>query len=158
MNVGAWLLWGFAATVVLTALLAGSQSLHLTRMNLPYLLGTLVTPDRDRARAIGVGIHLLNGWAFSLLYVLTFHLLGRATWYLGAGIGLIHAFFVVTVGLPALPGIHPRMAGETRGPTVARPLEPPGRLALHYGARTPISVLVAHLVYGAILGGFYPLS
>jgi len=26
---------------------------------------------------------------------------------------------------------------------------------LHYGVQTPVSVLVAHLVYGAVLGGFY---
>jgi len=49
------------------------------------------------------------------------------------------------------------LAGETRGPTVARSLEPPGFLGLHYGPRTPISLLFSHLVYGAILGAFYPL-
>jgi len=58
-------------------------------------------------------------------------------------------------GLPVMPGVHPRMASELRGPTVARQLEPPGFLALNYGARTPISVLIAHLAFGAILGGFY---
>lgn len=157
MNVGAWLLWGFGATVVLTAVLAGSQAANLTRMNLPYLLGTMVTPDRDRAKVIGILLHVLNGWAFSLIYVLAFHTLGAARWWIGAGIGLVHAAFVITVGLPALPGMHPRMAGETQGPTVARQLEPPGRLGLHYGARTPLSLLAAHFVYGAILGAFYPL-
>jgi hypothetical protein len=30
-------------------------------------------------------------------------------------------------------------------------------MALNYGRRTPISVIVAHLVYGAILGAFYRL-
>jgi hypothetical protein len=52
-------------------------------------------------------------------------------------------------------GLHPRMAGEHRGPTAPRQLEPPGFMALHYGYQTPASVLVAHVVYGAILGGFY---
>ena len=47
------------------------------------------------------------------------------------------------------------MASELRGPTVARQLEPPGFLALNYGARTPISMLIAHLAFGAMLGGFY---
>jgi hypothetical protein len=49
------------------------------------------------------------------------------------------------------------MASERHGPTVARQLEPPGFLALHYGRRTPLSVIISHLVYGAILGAFYRL-
>ena len=31
MNVGSWLLWGFVSTVVLTAILAGSQGLGMIR-------------------------------------------------------------------------------------------------------------------------------
>ena len=155
MNVGSWLLWGFVGTVVLTSVLAGSQGLGLTRMNLPYLLGTIFTPSRDRAKLIGVLIHFVNGWLFSLLYVAAFHSWGAATWWLGALIGLVHATFVLAVGMSFLPALHPRMANEQYGPTVVRQLEPPGFLALHYGIRTPISVLLAHLAFGAILGAFY---
>jgi hypothetical protein len=155
VNVASWLVWGFAATVVLTAILSGSQSLGLTRMNLPYILGTMLTPDRDRAKAIGVLVHLLNGWVFSLVYVAAFHQWGGPAWWKGAAIGAVHAAFVLVAGMPALPGLHPRMASEARGPTVVRQLEPAGFLALHYGRRTPISVLLAHLAFGAILGGFY---
>ncbi|HKB00852.1 MAG TPA: hypothetical protein VKD90_01475 [Gemmataceae bacterium] len=157
MNLGSWLLWGFVATVVLTTVLAGSQGLRLSRMNIPYLLGTLATPDRDRAKLLGVGIHFVNGWLFSLLYVAAFHAWGSATWWLGAITGLVHAGFVLAVGLPVLPAMHPRMAGEQRGPTVVRQLEPPGFLGLHYGYQTPVSVVVAHFLFGAILGGFYSL-
>jgi hypothetical protein len=157
MNWECWLLWGFVGTVVLTTILSGSQGLGMTRMNIPYLLGTMFTPSRDRAKLIGVCIHLLNGWLFSLLYIAAFHLLGMATWWLGAFIGLVHASFVLTVAMPILPSLHPRMANEQYGPTVVRQLEPPGFLALHYGIQTPISVLLAHVVFGAILGGFYPL-
>jgi hypothetical protein len=150
-------LWGFVATVVLTTVLAGSQGLGLTRMNIPYLLGTLATPDRDRAKLLGIGIHFVNGWLFSLVYVAAFHAWGEATWWLGAVTGLVHASFVLTAGLPVLPALHPRMAGEQRGPTVVRQLEPPGFLGLHYGYQTPVSVLAAHALFGAILGGFYSL-
>jgi hypothetical protein len=31
-------------------------------------------------------------------------------------------------------------------------------MALHYGRRTPLSVLAGHLIYGAILGAFYGLA
>jgi hypothetical protein len=143
---------------VLTTLLAGSQALGLTRMNIPYMLGTMVTPDRDRAKVAGFGLHLVNGWLFAALYAAAFQSWRRATWWLGALIGVVHAGFVLAVGLPALPGLHPRMAGERQGPTPTRQLEPPGFLALHYGRRTPVSVVLAHVVYGGILGAFYRLK
>jgi uncharacterized membrane protein YagU involved in acid resistance len=155
MNWDSWLLWGFVSTVVLTAILGGSQGWGLTRMNLPYLLGTMFTPNRDRAKLFGVLVHFANGWIFSLVYVAAFHAWGMATWWLGALTGLVHASFVLAVLMPVLPGMHPRMANEQYGPTVVRQLEPPGFLALHYGIQTPISVIVAHIVFGAILGAFY---
>ncbi len=155
MNVASWLLWGFAATVVLTTLLAGSQGLGLTRMNMPYLLGTMVTADRDRAKAIGIALHLVNGWLFSLVYVAAFEVTGLATWPFGAAIGLVHGAFVATVALTFLPGLHPHMASEHQAPTSAPLLEPPGFLGLNYGPQTPISILLSHLVFGLILGAFY---
>lgn len=155
MNWGSWFLWGFVATLVLTTIMAGSQGLRLTRMNLPYMLGAMFTPSRDRAKLIGIGVHVLNGWLFSLLYVAAFQEWGQATWWTGAAIGFVHAAFVLTAGMRLLPGLHPRMATEQQGPTVMRQLEPPGFLALNYGYQTPISVLIAHVAYGIILGSFY---
>jgi len=155
MNWGSWALWGFVGTVMLTTAMTASQGLRLTRMDIPYLLGTMFTADRDRAKLLGFIVHLLNGWLFSLVYVAAFHAWGQATWWRGALIGLVHAAFVLTVGMRLLPGLHPRMASEAQGPTVMRQLEPPGFLALHYGIRTPISVFFAHILFGTILGAFY---
>jgi hypothetical protein len=155
MNITSWLLWGFSATLVLTTLLAASQGLGFTRMNIPYLLGTWFTADRDRAPLYGFLMHLLNGWCFSLLYVVAMNAAHRHDWIFGAAIGLVHGAFVLAVALPALPGLHPRMASATHGPTVTRQLEPPGFLALNYGFSTPVSVILAHALYGAILGLMY---
>jgi hypothetical protein len=127
-------------------------------MSIPFMLGTFFTPDRDRAKLIGFVVHLLNGWWIAAIYAAFFQNLGTANWLLGAGIGLVHGLFALVAVLPLLPGLHPRMASEQRGPTPTRLLEPPGFLALHYGHRTPITVLVAHMIYGAILGGFYGLA
>lgn len=66
-------------------------------------------------------------------------------------VGVVQAIFVLAVALPAL---HPRIANEQYGPTVARQLEPPGFLGLHYGIRTPISVVIAHIIFGTSLGRF----
>ena len=151
-------LWGFVATVVLTGMMAGSQALGLTRMNLPFMLGTMTTPNRDRAKLVGFAMHLVNGWLFAGLYAAAFQSWRRATWPLGAAIGLVHGLFVLVAGMPLLPSLHPRMASEEQGPTPTRQLEPPGFLALNYGKQTPISVILAHLVYGGILGAFYRIK
>ena len=155
MNRGGALLWGFVGTVVLTGLMSASQGLGLSRMSLPYMLGTLFTADRDKAKLVGFGVHLVNGWLFAFLYAAAFESWRRASWWRGFLIGLVHGSFVLLTGMSLLPGLHPRMASGQHGPTPTRQLEPPGFLALNYGRRTPLSVLLAHLVYGSILGAFY---
>ena len=91
MNWGSWLFWGFVSTLLLTTTLGGLQGLGLTRMNLPYTLGLMVTGDRDRARLYGFFFQLANGWGFSLLYVLMFESWGVASWWRGLVIGVLHA-------------------------------------------------------------------
>jgi len=157
MNWESWLLSGFVATLALSTLLATTQGLGLTRMNLPYLLGTFFTPEREKAKIYGFFVHLANGWAFSILYILIFESRHAVSWWFGAILGLAHALFVLTVGMSLMPGLHPRMASEQHGPNADRQLEPPGFMALHYGYQTPLSVFLAHAVFGAILGSLYHL-
>lgn len=157
MNWQSWIFSGFIATLALATLLATSHGLGLTRMNLPYMLGTVVTADRDKARLYGFFAHMLNGWVFSLAYVFIFESRQMVNWWFGMLIGLAHALFVLTVGMSLLPTLHPRMASERHGPTAHRQLEPPGFMALNYGYQTPISVFVSHAVFGAILGWLYRL-
>ena len=158
MNPGRILLWGFVATIVLSTVMAGSQNLGYTRMSLPFLLGTIVTPNRDRAMLYGLLMHVANGWMFALLYALAFESWRSATWWLGALVGIVHASFVLAVAMPIIPAMHPRMVSEYFGPTPNRQLQPPGFLALNYGRRTPLVTLASHIVYGAILGAFYRLA
>ncbi|HEX5473060.1 MAG TPA: hypothetical protein VFX12_00245 [Vicinamibacterales bacterium] len=155
MNFGGILLAGFAATILLTTIMSASQGLGFTRMSMPFLLGTIFTPGRDRAMVFGVAAHFVNGMVFALLYGAIFHELGWANTLLGAAMGLVHGFFLLTIGMLILPGIHPHMVSEYYGPTPNRLLQPPGFLALHYGRGTPVSTLIAHVIYGAILGALY---
>ncbi|HLH09070.1 MAG TPA: hypothetical protein VKW78_17665 [Terriglobales bacterium] len=158
MNWSSWLLWGFLATLVLTTISEVTQGLGLTRMNMPYLLGTMITPDRDRAKLYGFFIHVFWGWGFSLVYVLIFEALHETGWWRGVIIGLVQAVFLLVAVVNLLPGLHPRMASEQHGPESANLLEPPGFLALNYGARTPFAIFLSHAVFGAILGIFYHLK
>ena len=157
MNLPSILLWGFAATVVLTALTILAQSLGLTRIDIPFILGTMFTADRDRAKFIGLIVHLINGWIFALVYGLFFEQTHRATWWFGALIGVMQGLIVVVAILPLLPGIHPRMVSDFRGPEPTRLLEPPGFLLTNYGRMTPVVTIIAHAIYGAILGAFYSM-
>jgi hypothetical protein len=157
MNLPSILLWGFAATIVLTTLTIAFQSLGLTRIDIPFIVGTMFTPDRDRAKVIGVALHVVNGWVFAIVYALFFQTIHEATWWFGALMGALQGVFVVVVLLPVLPGVHPRMVSDFRGPEPTRLLEPPGFLATNYGRKTPLIIVLVHSIYGAILGAFYLL-
>lgn len=152
MDWAAWALVGLLATAALTAVMTTAQLAGFTRLDLPLLLGTLVTEDPDRARAAGFFIHLAVGQCFALGYAATFAHLQLATWWLGALIGMLHVAVALLALLPLLPGLHPRMASHRAGPASTAVLEPPGLLALNYGIQTPVVAIVAHLIYGAVLG------
>lgn len=152
MDWAGWAVFGLVATAALTAVMTSAQLAGLTRLDLPLVLGTLVTEDPDRARVAGFVIHLGVGQVFALGYLTFFALLGRATWWLGGLLGLLHVSVALMVLLPLLPGLHPRMASHRAGPGSRAVLEPPGLLALNYGIQTPVVAVAAHLVYGVLLG------
>ena len=152
MDWAGWVLFGLVATAALTVVMIVAQLTGRTRLDLPLLLGTVVTEDPDRARVAGFFIHLLIGEGFAFGYAATFALLDRATWWLGGLLGLLHAAVALTVLVPLLPGVHPRIASDRAGPASTAALEPPGLFALNYGAQTPIVAIAAHLVYGIALG------
>ncbi|WP_416416165.1 hypothetical protein [Paenarthrobacter aromaticivorans] len=152
MDWAGWALFGLLATGVLTAVMIAAQMAGWTRLDLPLVLGTVLSPDPDRARVAGFFVHLAVGQAFALGYAATFALLGLATWWIGALLGLVHVAVALTVILPLLPGVHPRMASPRAGPASRAVLEPPGLLGLNYGIQTPAVAIVAHVVYGIVLG------
>jgi hypothetical protein len=149
-----WAVFGLVATTGLTATMIVAQLAGRTRLDLPLMLGTLTSEDPDRARVAGFAIHLIVGQAFALFYAAGFAALDRSGWLLGALFGLAHAVVALTVLVPLLQGVHPRMASERAGPNSTAVLEPPGLFALNYGIATPMVALGAHVVYGAVLGLF----
>jgi hypothetical protein len=157
MNVASIVLWGFAATMTLTTILLAGQSLGITRIDMPFIIGTMFVSNRDRAKIVGYAVHVINGWWFAAIYALFFEQLHMATWWLGAAIGSLQGFVVVVALLPLLPGLHPRMVSDSRGPEPTRLLEPPGFMATNYGRMTPVMTVFAHTIYGIILGAFYAL-
>jgi hypothetical protein len=155
MTVWSALAGGFVGTIVLTSSLRFAQETGLTRMDLPLLLGTVFTARRSRAMVIGYAVHFVNGLLFALLYYAIFRAVGHAGWLFGLFLGGVHALFAggALVGV-LLPAIHPRMGTPWSDAEETPLLEPPGFLLENYGSRTAVGNLLAHLAYGAIVGGF----
>jgi hypothetical protein len=149
------LVGGLVGTVVLTTILRGASELRLTRIDLPFLLGTALTGDRVRAKAVGYALHFGFGLLFALVYAAIFGVLDRAGVLLGAALGLVHALFAGSALVNVLlPAVHPRMGTGYDAAGSSPLLEPPGFMLLNYGRRTPLVTIVAHVLYGAIVGGF----
>jgi hypothetical protein len=144
---------GFAGTLVLATALSGATELRLTRMDLPFLLGTAFSADRARAKLIGYLLHFAAGVVFALAYYAVFVAIGHAGWRLGMLFGLAHALFAGTVLVNViLPVVHPRMATFYSAANSEGLVEPPGFMLTNYGRATPIVTLLGHLLYGAIVG------
>src|SRR5215216_2738388 len=150
---------GFVGTLVLTTALRAASELGLTRIDLPFLLGAIVSAERTRAKALGYAMHFVAGQLFAFVYFAIFSTLDESGWWLGALFGLVHGLFAGTALVNLLlPLVHPRMATDlTAAPAVAR-LERPGFMMVHYGVRTPLVSLSAHIAYGALVGGFVSLA
>jgi hypothetical protein len=159
MSIWGALAGGFVGTLVLTSMLRAAGELGLSRMDLPFLLGTAFSSDRVRAKALGYLLHFVAGLAFALLYFGVFSAIGRSGFALGALFGLLHGVFAGTALVNVLlPVLHPRMGTPLSAADSQPLLEPPGFLMLNYGRRTPFVTLIAHIAYGAIVGGFVSLA
>ena len=159
MTIWGALAGGFVGTLVLTTMLRAASELRLTRIDLPFLLGTALTSDRKRAKTLGYLAHFGFGFLFALGYFAIFWAIGRSGWLLGGLLGLLHGVFAASALVNVLlPVVHPRMGNSMSAADTVAHLEPPGFLMLNYGRRTPIVMLVAHVLYGAIVGGFIALS
>jgi len=146
------LVWGLIATALMTTVMEGAQMLGFSRMSLPFLFGTFFTDSRERAQVFGYVLYALGGLVFGFFYVGAFLTLGYASWWLGLVMGFVHGLFLITVVLPMMPYIHPRMATEYDGPTSKRRLEPPGPFGLHYGRLTPTITVIGQTLFGLVLG------
>jgi hypothetical protein len=155
---------GLAGGVVMTAMMTMMRKAGKTEMDMALLQGTMFTGDSAKARPIGLMMHLvvMSALVFGSIYALLFAWLdvgSGSAWWTGALIGLVHGL-VAGVVMAMMPAVHPRMtatatAGSPSGPAVE--LKPPGPFAKNYGAATPPGVVMAHVIYGLVVGLVYAL-
>jgi hypothetical protein len=137
---------GLAGTLVLTTMLRAASELGITRMDLPFLLGTAITADRVRAKTIGYALHFGFGLLDALAYCAIFVVIDQSGFLLGAVFGLVHGLFASTALVNVLlPVVHPRMGTGFTAAGASPLLEPPGFLLLNYGRRTPLVTIIAHI-------------
>jgi hypothetical protein len=159
MNAWGAVAGGFVGTVVLTTTLRTASELGLTRMDLPFLLGTALSVERTRAKALGYVLHFVIGQGFAFVYYGVFVAIGQSGWALGALFGLLHGLFAGSALVSVLlPVVHPRMGTSMSSAAEEPLLEAPGFMMLNYGQRTPLVTLLAHIAYGAIVGGFISVA
>jgi hypothetical protein len=153
MTLASELAGGFIGTLVWTTIVKAASERGLTRMDLPFLLGTAVTDKRRKARAIGYVLHFGSGLFFAFPYAVVFAVVGYSSWWLGALLGALHAVFVATILVNVLlPVVHPLMGTPETAANETALIEPPGFLMLNYGRNTFLVVLAAHVAYGAVVG------
>lgn len=147
------LVGGLLGTIVLTTVLRAAGELGLTRMDLPFLLGTAFSEDRVSAKLIGYALHFVFGLIFALGYWAVFATLDQSGVLLGALLGLIHALFAGTALVNViLPAVHPRMGTGFDAAGSSPLLEPPGFMLANYGRQTMLMMITAHVAYGGIVG------
>ena len=150
MDVAAAIGAGLVAGAVMGALLYMGIAVMPSqmRMNLFYLLGSMMFRQRIIVYTAGSIVHAALSIVFALSHVGIYQLFGLESSFAAWGLlfGFVH-YLVVGMGLGMMPIMHPRIrAGE---------LQAPGAYALGYPKATAAGFLMLHLVYGVLVGAMY---
>lgn len=141
---------GLLAGAVMSALLymgIAMKPRHM-RMNLFFLLGSLVFRQGAMVYVLGALVHGVLSIVFGLIHVALYQafelVASLASWGLLFGLG---HYLIIGIALGLLPIVHPRVrAGD---------LPPPGFYALGYPRVTVVAFFILHLVYGLLVGTLY---
>jgi hypothetical protein len=139
------IVWGVVAAVAFALVAMMGQTVGMTRMDLPDLLGSLVAaPGAAASRGLGALVHLANGavlavaWAYgTALGGLSANVWTALAW--GAVLWVLALLMLSTIG-----SVHPAIRAGRQ--------DDPGSGGVNFGPMTPVGVLVGHLVWGAVLG------
>lgn len=136
---------GFAATVLMTALMYMAPLMRMPKMDIAAMLGTMFLASPGPAFWLGLMLHLMMG---TVLFPAVYHLLFRPLSGGGSGRGLLFGLLLwAAVNMMVMP-----MIGRIH-PLVKNGMMPaPGFLMLKLGVLAPIGSFIGHLLYGVVLG------
>ncbi len=134
-------------------ILYGGLAMGMTSMDLLRTLGTMMQPKGSKAVVYGIGLmmHVMMGAGFGLIHAGLLHAFdpsstGAATG-LGILIGAVHGLLVAVMMPTMLTMGHPLVKDGT--------ISAPGPAMTGFGKMTPMGMVVAHLVYGLVIGAIY---
>jgi hypothetical protein len=160
---------GFVGGAVMTVVMTMMRKSGKTEMDMALLQGAMFTGDRDKAKPLGLMMHLVVmsavviGSVYAALFAL-FDVDSSNAWWIGALFGVAHGLLAgVMMGM--MPKMHPRMAesdetsghGRHESSDGSLLLKPPGVFAKNYGKVTPVGVVMVHVIYGLVTGLVYSL-
>ena len=157
---------GLVATVVMSAMMKMATAAGMTQMPpMPLVIGAMLSGDRSTALKLGSVIHylMMGTVVFGIVYAGVFAAVGNASLLTGALIGLAHGVVVGAMAMPMMPAMHPRMGvvpapagvGGAAPATDEVHLSAPGSFGVHWGAMTPVGLVVGHVVYGLVAALVY---
>ena len=133
------------ALMMVIVMWMGRTTMGMT-MSLAMMLGTMFLTMGSRAWILGLFMHLAIGGVIGLVYALAFErLTHKADVWTGVALGFINALLAGLV-MGILPAIHPR---------IPESMPAPGYFLWSMGMSGVVVLVLAHLLYGAIVGGMY---
>jgi hypothetical protein len=160
---------GFAGGAVMTVVMTMMHKSGKTEMDMVLIEGTMLTGDRDKAKALGTMMHLvvMSALVIGSIYAALFAVFdvdSSNAWWIGALLGVAHGL-IAGVMMGMMPKMHPRMAesadvsdrGRHERSDGSLLLKPPGVFAKNYGKATPTGIVMVHVIYGLVTGLVYSL-
>lgn len=146
MRVGLAFIAGVIGGAVMIGVIAIARALGWTDLNFALIWGSMITQNTSAGTwVLGFIIHLIISGLVALIYAAVFEAIRGSNWFTGLIGGAIHAIIggFVFAGLPAIHPAMPNLIAE------------PGAFAINYGTAAAVVFVVAHLIYGIIVGSMY---
>ena len=146
-NLIAAVIAGLVGTVVITAMMAMGPRMGMPRMDMPAMLGSMF--GAPGSKAMGMGMHLMLGAVFAVIYALLFPVIGGNIIVLGLIFGVVH-WLIVGMAMGMMPMMH---AGIRSGDVAAPGLY----MTASGGTMGFMGGLMGHMVFGIVVGIVYGL-
>jgi hypothetical protein len=143
-------LWaGAVGGVAMTVMMTLSRMMGMVDAEMALYQGCMIT-KKDHGAATWIAgflMHLMIAALIALAYAWAFQAIwGRSTWLLGLVNAVVH-WLIAGMALPMMDGMNPCVKDAR--------IKGFGLYAKNYGGMMVVGFLMAHLLYGAIVGWIY---
>jgi len=146
MNIFGAIVAGVIGTLVITMVMNMAPKMGMPKMDMVGMLGAMFSPEGNRT--LGLGIHLMMGVIFAIIYALLWNVgIGRLGLLWGAIFGAGH-WLIAGMMMGGMPMMHAGIkAGTVKAPGVFM-LQNGGMMAFMGG-------LMGHIIFGLVVALVY---